>query len=135
MLEEIVVEMADKIITDQPEEATFEDQVTSALNLIVKHKRAIHHIFSGSNSNAEFYELQLLRICEYVTRNYIISRDYSVNVPDEEMEYIVSFLKNLTFGQLLDWIHHDMAYDIVEHSGKLCRMFSGTIRAVCLKYS
>lgn len=135
LLEEIVVELADKVIASQPEDASFEEQISGALNQIVKHKRAIYHIIRGSNSNSEFYELQLMRICEYVTRSYINSRDYSVDVPEEDMEYIVNFMKNLTFGQIMDWIYHDMSYDIAEHSTRLYRMFAGSIRAVCLRCS
>ena len=134
LLEEVVVELADKVISNQPEDAVFEEQVHAALNEIVKHKRAIHHIFHGANTNSEFYELQLMKICEYVTRNYINSRAYIKNVPVEDLEYMVSFLKSVTFGQLIDWIHHDMSYDIVEHSNRLCRMFAGSIRNVCSKY-
>ncbi len=134
LLEEVVVELADRVIYDQPKDATFEEQVNAALNEIVKHKRAIYHIFRGANTNSEFYELQLMKICEYVTRNYINSRDYVKNVPEEDLEYLVSFLKSLTFGQMIDWIHHDMSYDIVEHSRKLCRMFAGSIRNVCARY-
>ena len=135
LLEEIVTEMADRVISNQQEGTGFEEQVDAALNEIVKYKRVIYHIIRGANGNYEFYELQLMKICEYVTRNYINSRDYAVNVPEEDMEYIVSFLKSLTFGQMIDWINHDMSYDIVEHSRKLCRMFAGSIRAVCIRYS
>ena len=92
LLEEIVVELADKVIAGQPEDSSFEEQVTAALNEIVRHKRAVYHIFRGSNTNSEFYELQLMRICEYMTRNYVSSRDYSKNIPEDEMEYIISFL-------------------------------------------
>ncbi len=134
LLEEIVVEMTDDTIRNLPAEAGFEEHIESALQLVVKHRKAIYHILCASNSNKEFYELQLMKICEYITRDYIATRDYAENVPEEDMEYIVSFLKNQIYGQMMDWIHHDMSYDIVEHTGKLCRMFAGSIRAVCARY-
>ena len=134
LLEEIVVEMAGNSIRSLPAEAGFEEQLSSALDLIVRHRKALYHIFCASNTNKEFYELQLMRICEYITRDYLSTRDYVDKVPEEDMEYIVSFLKDLIYGQMMDWIHHDMSYDIVEHSRRLCHMFAGSIRAVCDRY-
>ena len=134
LLEEIIMELADKVIRSLPEDAGFEDQVTVALHEIVKRKKVIYHIFISANSNKDFYELQMMKICEYVARNYIGSRDYAARVPEEDLEYVIHFLKTLAYGQLIDWIHHDMAYDIVDHSRRLCRMFAGTMQNACLKY-
>lgn len=47
---------------------------------------------------------------------------------------MISYLKCELFGQLIDWLNHDMSYDIVEHSRILCRMFAGSMRMVCQKY-
>jgi len=134
LLEEIIMELADKVIRSLPQDADFEEQTTLALLELVKHKRELYHIFISANSNKEFYELQMMKICEYVSGNYISSRDYAVNVPEEDLVYVISFLKNLVYGQLMDWIHHDMSYDIVEHTRKLCRMFSGNMRNACSRY-
>ena len=75
LLEEIIVEMVDKVILSLPEDVSFEEQVTVALGLIEENKRLVYHIFSSTNSNKIFYEQQLMRSCEYVTRSYIGSRD------------------------------------------------------------
>ena len=75
LLEEIIVEMTAKVIENLPEESTFEEKVTAALEEIDSNKRMIYHIYGSSNR--EFYEKQLMKICDYVTRTYIRSRDYS----------------------------------------------------------
>ena len=116
LLEEIIVEMTAKVIENLPEESTFE----------------IYHIYGSSNR--EFYEKQLMKICDYVTRTYICSRDYSEKVTSKDLEFVISYLKCELFGQLIDWLNHDMSYDIVEHSRILCRMFAGSMRMVCQKY-
>ena len=134
LLEEIIVEMVDRVILSLPEDVSFEEQVTVALGLIEENKRLVYHIFSSTNSNKVFYEGQLMRICEYVTRSYIGSRDYTKFVNHADKEFIVSFLKCEAFGQLVDWLNHDMSYDIVKHSQRLCRMFAGSIRNVSQKY-
>ena len=132
ILEEIIVEMTAKVIENLPEESTFEEKVTAALQEINLNKRMIYHIYGSSNR--EFYEKQLMKICEHVTRTYIRSREYSERVDSKDLEFVISYLKCELFGQLIDWLNHDMSYDIVEHSRILCRMFAGSMRMVCQKY-
>ena len=132
LLEEIIVEMTAKVIENLPEESTFEEKVTAALQEINLNKRMIYHIYGSSNR--EFYEKQLMKICEHVTRTYIRSREYSERVDSKDLEFVLSYLKCELFGQLIDWLNHDMSYDIVEHSRILCRMFAGSMRMVCQKY-
>ena len=132
LLEEIIVEMTAKVIENLPEESTFEEKVTAALKEINLNKRMIYHIYGSSNR--EFYEKQLMKICEHVTRTYIRSREYSERVDSKDLEFVISYLKCELFGQLIDWLNHDMSYDIVEHSRILCRMFAGSMRMVCQKY-
>ena len=132
LLEEIIVEMTAKVIETLPEGSTFEEKVTAALEEIDSNKRMIYHIYGSSNR--EFYEKQLMKICDYVTRTYIRSRDYSEKVASKDLEFVISYLKCELFGQLIDWLNHDMSYDLVEHSRILCRMFAGSMRMVCQKY-
>ena len=132
LLEEIIVEMTAKVIENLPEESTFEEKVTAALQEINLNKRMIYHIYGSSNR--EFYEKQLMKICEHVTRTYIRSREYSERVDSKDLEFVISYLKCELFGQLIDWLNHDMSYDIVEHSRILCRMFAGSMRMVFQKY-
>lgn len=132
LLEEIIVEMTAKVIENLPEESTFEEKVTAALQEINLNKRMIYHVYGSSNR--EFYEKQLMKICEHVTRTYIRSREYSERVDSKDLEFVISYLKCELFGQLIDWLNHDMSYDIVEHSRILCRMFAGSMRMVCQKY-
>ena len=132
LLEEIIVEMTAKVIENLPEESTFEEKVTAAVEEINLNKRMIQHIYGSSNR--EFYEKQLMKICDYVTRTYIRSRDYSEKVASKDLDFVFSYFQCELLGQLIDWLNHDMSYDIVEHSRILCRMFAGSMRMVCQKY-
>ena len=107
LLEEIIVEMTAKVIENLPEESTFEEKVTAALQEINLNKRMIYHIYGSSNR--EFYEKQLMKICEHVTRTYIRSREYSERVDSKDLEFVISYLKCELFGQLIDWLNHDMS--------------------------
>ena len=63
-----------------------------------------------------------------------LTSSYSERVDSKDLEFVISYLKCELFGQLIDWLNHDMSYDIVEHSRILCRMFAGSMRMVCQKY-
>lgn len=71
-----------------------------------------------------------MKICDYVTRTYIRSRDYSEKVASKDLEFVISYLKCELFGQLIDWLNHDMSYDIVEHSA----YFVECLQEVCVWY-
>ena len=125
------MEVTDKVLDSLPENCTIEEKVMTVLRVFVDNKKAVYHVYSSSGK--QFYEQNFLRICEYVTRSYIGSREYSKYISDEDREYVVSFLKSVMYGQMIDWFSHDMSYDIMAHSRKLCGMFAGTITAVCNK--
>ena len=133
LLEEIVVEIADDVIKNLPQDAPMEDCVRMALGELSRNKKVLYNIYCSSNGH--FYEKQLMRICEHVTRSYISSRDYARNVSEEDLQYIISFLKSVMFGEIIDWLIQDMNYDITEHSVHLCKMFAGTLTAICRKCS
>ena len=131
LLEEIVVELADDVIKALPQDAAMEDCVRMALEELARNKKVLYNIYCSSNGR--FYEKQLMRICEHVTRSYISSRNYARHVSGEDLQYIISFLKSVMFGEIIDWLIQDMNYDITEHSVQLCKMFAGTLTAVCRK--
>ena len=109
LLEEIIVEMTAKVIENLPEESTFEEKVTAALQEINLNKRMIYHIYGSSNR--EFYEKQLMKICEHVTCTYIRSR--------------VSCLANLLTGLIM--ICHMILWNILVY-------FAECLQEVCVWY-
>ncbi len=133
LLEEIVVEIADDVIRSLPQDAAMEDCVRMALGELARNKKVLYNIYCSSNSR--FYEKQIMRICEHVTRAYINSRAYARNINEKDLHYIISFLKSVMFGEIIDWLIQDMSYDLTEHSVNLCRMFAGTLTAACRKCS
>lgn len=131
LLTEICEEVTDNLMSSLPEKCSIEEKVIAVLKVFTDHKKALYHVYSATDK--QLYEHQVLKICDYVTRSYIDSREYSRYISDDNREYIVSFLKCEMYGQIMDWLTHNMSYNLVEHARKLCRMFAGTITAVCEK--
>ena len=126
LLEEVIIEDMDRIIRAIPERFTLERSIEIILENVAENKKAILHIWYSADR--EQYEKELMRLCEYVIRKYVVDRNYpDMEISEEDEELIIHFLKCEFFGQATDWLNHNMSYDIVEHFRELCRIFEGMI--------
>lgn len=135
LLEEVIIEETNRIIRAIPEKFTLEESIEIILEYLTENKKAILHIWCSADR--ERYEKELMRLCEYVIRKYVVDRKHSdVEVSGEDEELIIHFLKCEFFGQATDWLNHNMSYDIVEYSRQMYRVFEGLITSAvdkCIK--
>lgn len=124
LLNEVTIEQTNKICTFSEGE-TLAEGIETMLKYVVENKKAIYHIWSSSNKAS--YELQLMKMCEYITRKYITFFQYETSMEPGDKELIISFMKCALFGQLTDWLCHKMSYDIAACSRRLCQIFEGCI--------
>lgn len=124
LLNEVTIEQTNKICTFSEGE-TLAEGIETMLKYVVENKRAIYHIWSSVNKAS--YELQLMKMCEYITRRYVTFFQYEAAISPEDEELIICFMKCSLFGQLTDWLSQKMSYDIVARSRRLCRIFEGCL--------
>ena len=124
LLNEVTIEQTNKIGTFSEGE-TLAEGIETMLKYVVENKRAIYHIWSSVNKAS--YELQLMKMCEYITRRYVTFFQYEAAISPEDEELIICFMKCSLFGQLTDWLSQKMSYDIVARSRRLCRIFEGCL--------
>ena len=124
LLNEVTIEQTNKICTFSEGE-TLAEGIETMLKYVVENKRAIYHIWSSVNKAS--YELQLMKMCEYITRRYVTFFQYEAAICPEDEELIICFMKCSLFGQLTDWLCQKMSYDIVARSRRLCRIFEGCL--------
>lgn len=124
LLNEVTIAQTNKICTFSEGE-TLMDGIETMLKYVVENRRAIYHIWSSANKAS--YELQLMQICEYVTKKYVTFFQYDASISQEDEELIICFMKCSLFGQLTDWLSQKMSYDIVARSRRLCQIFEGCI--------
>ena len=101
LLETVIIESADEIISRIPENFSLEEGLTTVLERLVENKRAIRNIWASPD---------LLR-----------------TLPEEELALLVDFCQCELFGQVTNWLNQNMVYDIVAHVQALCRLFEGSI--------
>lgn len=127
LLETVIIENADEIISRIPESFSLEEGLTTVLERLVENKRAIRNIWASPDR--AFYEQNLMRVCNYVVSRYIACRSVDLlrTLPEEELALLVDFCQCELFGQVTNWLNQNMAYDIVTHVQALCRLFEGSI--------
>ena len=143
LLETVIIENADEIISRIPESFSLEEGLTTVLEeeilmlrsttdrevleRLVENKRAIRNIWASPDR--AFYEQNLMRVCNYVVSRYIACRSVDLlrTLPEEELALLVDFCQCELFGQVTNWLNQNMVYDIVAHVQALCRLFEGSI--------
>lgn len=127
LLEEIIMDEADSIISSLSPSASLEEIMQTTLQLLQKNKTVVLHLYRSANR--DFYEQHLMTICEYATKQYLRSKYLNTTLSDEENDLIVSFVKCELFGQMMEWLSHGMALDLTARTQGICRLFEG-----CIKY-
>lgn len=120
LLGEVIQEMIDQMIDEIPEDFTLEEGTGIILRELVANKKAIRHIWSSSHR--DFYEMQLMRYCDYMIRRYVEKNPYDLSAEGEEEELMISFLKFSTFGQIICWLNDGMTFDIEDYGRRICRL-------------
>ena len=115
LLETVIIESADEIISRIPGSFSLEEGLTTVLERLVENKRAIRNIWASPDR--AFYEQNLMRVCNYVVSRYIACRSVDLlrTLPEEELALLVDFCQCELFGQVTNWLNQNMVYDIVAH--------------------
>lgn len=123
LIEEIVTEAADCLVSEYPQIDSIEDCVTSALHFMIENKKAILHIYNSVNR--DIFERYLMRCCGYAVRTYLETAFKDVHTSDEDHELTVKFFKYELVGAALDWVSRGMPDESVEEIKCLFRRCHG----------
>lgn len=126
LLETVIIESADEIISRIPESFSLEEGLTTVLERLVENKRAIRNIWASPDR--AFYEQNLMRVCNYVVSRYIACRSVDLlrTLPEEELALLVDFCQCELFGQVTNWLNQNMSMIL----WRMCRRCAGCSRAV-----
>lgn len=123
LVEEIVKEFFDDIISRYPSIAVLEDCVEAVLRYSLEHKRAIMHLHNSVNRDV--YERNLMRFCEYAVTVYLDTafEEKAVGAADKKM--IIRFLKCELFGAYIEWMSLGMPESAIEELRRLLTLCHG----------
>ncbi len=125
LLEAIIKEETDRVISSHSDVSSFEECLTVAVQYILKNRRAMLHIHNSVNR--EIMERSLMRLCEYMVRTYLRTAFGELSIVKEDLEALVTAYKCQAFGLLIDWMNSGLNDDFENTLLRLCELRKGTI--------
>lgn len=123
LIEEIVVEEADRIIEQYPTIDTIEQCLHAAVGFSEQNKKAILHIYNSVNR--ALFEQYLWKICEYVVKAYLDTNLKNKSIIDSDVEILTQYYKCECFGIAVEWISSGMKGDIEKIIHRICDLKKG----------
>lgn len=123
LLTEIVTENADHIIAQHAAVNSLEDCLEAAVQFALQNKRALMHVYRSINR--DICEQYLMKICHYVIVAYADTVFGALPVRPEDKDIVIRFYQCELFGQIIEWMNHDMKYDINAQFRRLGELWNG----------
>lgn len=109
LVEEIMIEQADKIIAQYPSVDSLEECMNASLQFAERNKRPIMHIY---NCDRPLFEQHLWKVCEYMVTAYGNTAFAKRDIDEYDKKTLISLYKCECFGVVIDWINGGMKDDI-----------------------
>ena len=133
LIEEIVKDSADALISKYPSIATVDDAAEAAFRFTLDNKRAVNHICNSVNRN--IYEQYLMHICEYVVTTYFDTVFGGDGITERDRQTIILFVKCEIFGLTVDWINTGMSEDAIVKLKQILSLGDGLITELMCIFS
>ena len=120
LIEEIVTEDADEIISSYSTIETMQTGLKAILEFASHKRKAILHIFNSVNR--DIFERDLWKVCDYIVKQYlkpILSRG---PLSEFDQEIIIKFYKCECFGYAIDWLNNGMDDETWEQIDHFCEL-------------
>ena len=125
LVEEIITDEADRIISEYSSIDSIEDGFNAAVQFILDNKKAVYHIYNSANR--DLYIPYLLNICQYVASTYFSTVFPDAPVKEGDKELIIMFYKCELFGVIVEWLNTGMKLDICSAFRRLCVLRKGMV--------
>jgi len=123
LIEEIILEEADRIIAEYPTLDSLEMGFNAAIDFAKKNRRAILHIFKSVNR--DIFEEYLWKVCDYVVVSYTKTVFKDKPISEVDRDIIVEFYKAQCFGMVIDWLRSGMKEDVHNKIHRICELQKG----------
>ena len=126
LLERVIKKAADEIIKNSGKFDAPVDCLIPMINAILEKKTAFLHIYHSVQRDVFLNELNMLTL--YCVNDYVdtVTKDLSISTEDKKL--LVRFYKCALVGITLDWLDHNMDYDILDSTKRISYLFRGTIK-------
>lgn len=123
LLEEIISERVQLLMSDHPTIDSMEDSFDAALDFVLDHKRAVFHIYNSLSRDV--FERYLMEVCHYVVATYIEAAFAGREDEDKNKEMLIRYHKCACFGHIIDWLNSGMKDDISAYFHRIYQLKRG----------
>ena len=106
LLEEIVLDFADKIIADYSPKDPVEVCIQSVMDFAALHRRETLNVYRYMNR--EVFESYLWKICERIITVYVVNYFEGSRLSEETKNMLIHILKCESFGLVIAWMNEGM---------------------------
>lgn len=134
LLEDIVIEDAERIIQEYPSIALLEDGLNAMIDFTLKYKRAVLHIYNSVNR--DIYEQYLWKMCNHVVKKYMDTLLDGRKINENDEDIVIQYFECVFFGVISGWLNKGMKEDIQLHFKRIYELHEGTIEEMirrCVK--
>lgn len=117
LLLSVFMEATDEIIEEHAGTDTLEECIELVAEFAIKNKKIVMNIYRSSSR--EVYEMHLTRVIDHAIESYtkkIRSGAYEdIELTEEDEAIVLRILRAEAFGLVIDWLNHNMNYDLVDN--------------------
>lgn len=131
LLEEIIHDETDRIISQYPTIDTLEKGLEVAIEFALENRTAVMHIYKSVNR--DIYEKYLWQMIEYVCKRYFETLFKGANYNRNDKTIVANYYKCACFGLITDWLENDMREDLVKQFKRMCFLDKGHLEQLIKK--
>ena len=128
LLGEIIVERTNELMAQYPTVDRIEEAFRASIDYAQKNRRAIMHVYNSVSRDT--FEASVMRLCAYMTEQYLKSAYPDVCISPEDREVLHRFIKCQLFGLGIDWMLGGMKPDTGEKMGRILELYRGVAELI-----
>ena len=125
LLEAIVSEEAEVLITGEPEVGSMESCLNTIIDFAVRNKTPVMHIYKSVNRDV--FEKYLWWVCDCVMTKYVDGLIQDRNISAGDRDIILAYVKAVAFGLVLGWLENGMTSHVHEFTHRMCQLKLGDL--------
>lgn len=128
LIEAISKKELDTLIQEHARVDSIEDCLMISVDSILKRRRMVLHLYNSNNR--DFYERELMDICQYLVATYFDSKLAGRRIDPEDRDILLRSYRCWCFGLLVDWLSGGLKEDVKPNLKRLCELYDGAIENV-----
>lgn len=128
LIEAISKKELDTLIQEHTRVDSIEDCLMISVDSILKRRRMVLHLYNSNNR--DFYERELMDICQYLVATYFDSKLAGRRIDPEDRDILLRSYRCWCFGLLVDWLSGGLKEDVKPNLKRLCELYDGAIENV-----